>query len=366
MTAEDGVWMSVALRLAWRGLGRTAENPSVGCVLVRDGRILSRAHTADGGRPHAEALALERAGPAARGATAYVTLEPCAHWGRTPPCANALVAAGVARVVVALGDPDPRVNGKGIDILEAAGVAVTVGVGADAARALLSGYFARRQRGTPLVTLKLATSLDGKIALADGRSQWITGAVARDQGHLLRARHDAILVGSGTVRQDDPSLTCRLPGLGGRSPARVVLDTGLALSPSSTVVRTAGETPTWVIAREGAPAENVGRLSDAGVTVIEVPTAADGRPALAAALAALAERGVGSVLVEGGATIARALLAADLVDRIAVFRAPAILGGDSLDAVAPLGLTDLASAPRFRSAAVEAVGDDTMEILVRR
>lgn len=364
--ADDRLFMALALRLARRGLGRTAENPSVGCVLVRDGEILARARTADGGRPHAEALALERAGAAARGATAYVTLEPCAHWGRTPPCANALVEAGVARVVVALEDPDPRVDGGGFAILRAAGIEVESGVEKAAAEEVLSGYLARLRTGRPSVTLKLAASLDGRIATAAGASRWITGAEARARGHLLRARHDAILIGSGTARADDPDLTCRLPGLAARSPVRIVLDGGLSLSPDSRLARTATAVPTWIVCRHDADAGRRGALEALGVTVLPVAENAEQRPAVDAALAALADRGINSVLVEGGAGIARAFLLADQIDRVALFRAPVAIGGDGRAAIDALSVVDLALAPRFESVQLERIGADTLETLRRR
>lgn len=358
--------MAIALRLARRGLGQTAENPSVGCVIVRDGLVVARAHTQAGGRPHAEAIALERAGDAARGATAYVTLEPCAHWGQTPPCASSLIEAGIARTVVAVEDPDPRVAGGGLDLLRQAGVEVVTGVLSAPAGELLSGYLMRRRVGRPAVTLKLATSLDGRIAAAGGASRWITGAAARARGHLMRARHDAILVGSGTVAQDDPDLTCRLPGFAGRSPVRVVMDSGATLSPDRRLVRTAREVATWIVCRHGIGDERLSELTAAGVDVLPVAESAEQRPAIDATLAALAERGINSLLVEGGAAIARAFLLADLVDTIALFRAPMAIGGDGRAAIDALSIVDLATAPRFDSAGLERIGADTLETLRRR
>ncbi|HEX5079092.1 MAG TPA: bifunctional diaminohydroxyphosphoribosylaminopyrimidine deaminase/5-amino-6-(5-phosphoribosylamino)uracil reductase RibD, partial [Geminicoccaceae bacterium] len=226
---RDRHFMAVALRLAARGLGSVWPNPAVGCVLVHGERIVGRGWTQPGGRPHGEVEALRRAGAAALGATAYVSLEPCAHYGRTPPCTMALLQAGVRRVVAATLDPDPRVDGRGIEQLRQAGVEVALGVGRAAAEALNAGFILRVRAGRPLVTLKLATSLDGRIATRRGDSRWITGEPARARAHLLRARHDAIMIGSGTALADDPSLTCRLPGLEERSPARVVLDRRLRL-----------------------------------------------------------------------------------------------------------------------------------------
>ena len=210
---DDLLHMRAALALARRGLGNAWPNPAVGCVLVKEGRVIGRGWTQPGGRPHAETEALRRAGDAARGATAYVTLEPCSHHGRTPPCCEALAEAGIARVVMAMRDPDPRVNGRGLAMLRGAGIAVEEGLLEAEARALNAGFFRRIQAGMPVVTLKLASTLDGRIATASGESRWITGAAARREVHALRARHDAILVGSGTVLADDPDLTCRIPGM---------------------------------------------------------------------------------------------------------------------------------------------------------
>ena len=243
---QDRHFMAVALRLAERGLGRVWPNPAVGCVLVRDGRIVGRGWTQPGGRPHAEVEALRRAGEAALGATAYVSLEPCAHYGRTPPCTMALLQAGIRRVVVAALDPDARVDGRGVEQLRQAGVDVALGVGRTEAEAINAGFFLRVRAGRPLVTLKVATSLDGMIATRTGESQWITGDLSRARGHLLRARHDAIMIGSGTALADDPSLTCRLSGLEDRSPVRLVLDRRARLSPDSKLATSASNVPTWL------------------------------------------------------------------------------------------------------------------------
>ncbi|MBX6375722.1 MAG: bifunctional diaminohydroxyphosphoribosylaminopyrimidine deaminase/5-amino-6-(5-phosphoribosylamino)uracil reductase RibD, partial [Acetobacteraceae bacterium] len=244
--------MRAALALARRGLGNAWPNPAVGCVLVRDGRVVGRGWTQPGGRPHAETEALRRAGPeGARGATAYVTLEPCSHHGRTPPCCDALIAAGVARVVVALQDPDSRVNGRGIARLRAAGIAVETGLCEAEARAINAGFIRRIHLGLPLVTLKLATTLDGRIATATGESRWITGPEARREAHALRARHDAVLVGSGTVLADDPDLTCRLPGMAKTPVLRVVADSRLRTPPAARLVATARQVPTWIVTRPG-------------------------------------------------------------------------------------------------------------------
>lgn len=353
--------MRTALALAARGLGNTWPNPAVGCVLVRDGLVVGRGWTQPGGRPHAEAEALARAGDRACGATAYVTLEPCSHHGKTPPCAGALIKAGVARVVVACGDSDPRVAGRGIAMLRAAGITVAEGVCEAEALALNEGFFRRIGENRPLVTLKTATTLDGRIASATGASQWITGDAARAWGHRLRASHDAILVGINTALADDPELTCRLPGLAERSPVRVVLDSQLRLSADSRLVRGAGQFPIWIITVSGAASERQAALRAAGAEVLIVPGDRAGYPAIRAALAALAGRGITRLMVEGGAGIAAALLRADLVDRLEWFRAGALMGADGLSALGPFGVERLADMPRFALAGHGRVGADLWE-----
>ncbi len=359
---EDAAWMATALRLAARGLGRVWPNPAVGCVVVADGRCVGRGWTQPGGRPHAETEALARAGAAARGATAYISLEPCAHWGRTPPCTNALIEAGVARVVTAVEDPDPRVAGAGHHQLRAAGIAVTEGVLGDEAVTLNAGFFTRIRDGRPLVALKLAQSLDGRIATAAGESRWITGSAARAVGHRLRAEHDAIMVGSGTARADDPALTCRLAGMEARSPVRVVVDGGATLAPASELVRTARDVPTWLLTREDAA---TAALEAAGVRVFRLASDAAGRLDLGAGLRALAGEGLTRVLVEGGAGLASALTARHLVDRLYLFAAGRLLGGDGLAAVGGFGLEALADAPRFRHMHDLACGPDCLQCWTR-
>jgi len=357
--------MRAALALARRGLGSAWPNPAVGCVIVKDGAVVGRGWTQPGGRPHGETEALERAGTAARGATAYVSLEPCCHWGKTPPCTDALIAAGVARVVLPVEDPDPRVSGRGIARLEEAGIAVTSGVLAKEAAALNEGFFRRIQEGRPLVTLKLASTLDGRIATARGESRWITREAARDRAHLLRARHDAVMVGSNTVIADDPELTCRLPGLGERSPVRVVVDGRLRVPLTSRVVVDAARVPTWFVTLRGDAPERHEAFRDCGVELIEVDAAGE-TVDLAAALKELGRRGITRVLVEGGATLAAALVRADLVDHLAWFRAPRLIGGDGIAAVTGFGLADLAATPRFERVGVEPVGEDVLETFQRR
>ncbi|MES2498314.1 MAG: bifunctional diaminohydroxyphosphoribosylaminopyrimidine deaminase/5-amino-6-(5-phosphoribosylamino)uracil reductase RibD [Pseudomonadota bacterium] len=318
--ADDRRWMASAIALAGRGRARTTPNPNVGCVIVRDGRVIGRGWTGAGGRPHAEAIAIEAAGDVA-GATLYVTLEPCAHVStRGPACADLIVAANPARVVIALRDPDPRTDGQGITRIEAAGIAVTTGVEAPAARASMAGFLSRRSRGRPHVTLKLASSLDGRIALPDGSSRWITGSAARAHAHLERSRHEMILVGRGTLDADAPLLDVRLPGLADRSPRRAVLGHG--------------ETP-------------------------------DGWTALRAPADIAALDGVDHLFVEGGAGAAAAFLAADLVDRLLLYTAPIIVG-EGRSAIGDIGLTDLAAAHgRWQLTDTRTLGIDRLSIYER-
>jgi diaminohydroxyphosphoribosylaminopyrimidine deaminase/5-amino-6-(5-phosphoribosylamino)uracil reductase len=361
---RDQSFMALALRLAERGLGRTWPNPAVGCVVVKHGRIVGRGWTQPGGRPHAETEALRRAGPAALGASAYVTLEPCAHYGRTPPCTMALIQAGVRRVVAATLCPDPRVDGQGIAQLRQAGVEVELGLLRAEAEALNAGFFLKERARRPLVTLKLATSLDGRIATRAGASRWLTGAPARARGHWLRASHDAVMIGSGTALADDPALTCRLPGLERRSPVRVVLDRRLRLAPNSRLAVTAPDVPTWLMT--GAPADpaRAEALRARGVELIELAAAGDDGLDLKTALAALAERGITRLLVEGGARLATALLRARLVDRLAWFQAPLLLGGDGLAAIGELAQASVADAIRLARAQSETLADDTLHAYI--
>lgn len=356
----DQRWMRTAIDLAAPGLGGTWPNPSVGCLLVKDGRVLARAVTGPGGRPHAETEALRIAGPAARGATAYVSLEPCAHVGRTPPCADALVRAGVARVVIACPDPDPRVSGRGVQLLRAAGLEVTEGVLRQEAERDHAGFFSRVRRGRPMVSLKLATSLDGRIATATGESQWITGPQARAFGHYLRATHDAIMVGSGTGLADDPALTCRLPGLAERSPVRVILDARLRLRPDASLMTTAWQVPTWLFTAPDHDKATARILIDQGVRIEQVPAASTGGVALLPVLARLAERGITRLLVEGGAVLAASLMREHLVDRLYFLRAPLLIGGDGVAGLAPIGVRHLDDARRWQVVAERVLDVDRL------
>jgi diaminohydroxyphosphoribosylaminopyrimidine deaminase/5-amino-6-(5-phosphoribosylamino)uracil reductase len=363
--AEDIAHMRSALALARRGVGNTWPNPSVGCVVVKDGRVIGRAVTAPGGRPHAEPAALDLAGGAARGATVYVTLEPCCHWGRTPPCTDALISAGVARVVIATRDPDPRVDGAGIAKLRAAGIEVEEAVLQDEADAVAAGFRSRVRLGRPLVTLKLASTLDGRIATRSGESRWITGEAARRAAHALRGRHDAVMVGVGTVMADDPELTCRLSGYRPNPVVRVVADSHLRTPLTATLVATASRSPTWMLIREGTDPERRRAFADLGVTLIEVAGSEVGVDPTQS-LTALGDAGLTRLLVEGGAQLAASLLRADLVDRIAWFHAPAVMGGDAWPAVQAFGIERLDAMPRFARTAETPLGDDMLTEFTRK
>jgi diaminohydroxyphosphoribosylaminopyrimidine deaminase / 5-amino-6-(5-phosphoribosylamino)uracil reductase len=352
--------MRAALALARRGLGTVWPNPAVGCVIVNDGRVVGRGWTQPGGRPHGETEALRRAGEAARGAIAHVSLEPCCHWGQTPPCVDALITAGVRRVVVALEDPDPRVAGEGLRRLRAAGLDVEVGRCAEEAAEVNAGFLSRLRLGRPLVTFKLAASLDGRIAIASGESQWITGPPARERAHALRASHDAIMVGTGTVVADDPQLTCRLPGLDLRSPVRVVIDRHLRIPPAARIIADAHRVPTWVLTFRSADPGRRARFLANRVTLIDVDDDGEGQIDLAAALRALGARGITRLLVEGGARLAAAFFRARLIDRVVWVHAPLVIGGEGIPAIAGLDLAALADAPAFERVSTETIGDDVL------
>ena len=354
-------YMKLALLLGRRGLGDLWPNPAVGCVIVdRAGRIVGRGWTQSGGRPHAETEVLARAGDAAKGATVYVTLEPCAHQGVTGPCAQALIHAGVARVVASIEDPDPRVAGKGFAMLRTAGVEVATGMLEKEALAANAGFFNRLQRGRPFVTLKLATTLDGKIALKSGESRWITGEASRRAGHLLRSQHDGVMVGIGTALADDPELTCRIAGIKRSRLVRIVADADARLPLQSKLVSTASAFAVWLLCASDADAARQAALARKGVRVLTVARTTDGID-LAKAVGVLGKEGLTRVLVEGGATLAAGMLKARLVDQIAQFRSPAAIGGDGLSAIAALGLRTLTEMPRFKAIDTLRLVEDVLE-----
>ncbi len=358
---SDQTHMAHALRLAARGVGNVWPNPAVGCVLVRAGQIVGRGWTQPGGRPHAERRALDQAGLLARGATAYVTLEPCAHHGHTPPCAEGLIAAGVTRVVTALTDPDPRVSGKGHAMLRAAGIEVVEGVMTPEATRLNAGFLKRVTQGLPFVTLKLATTLDGRIATASGESRWITGAPARRHVHLMRLTHDAVMVGAGTARADDPDLTVRDMGAV-RQPVRIVLDSRLSHAPDSRLGRTAQQTPVWMLHTAAAPMAARRAWAATGADLIKVAATAAGQVCPRAALQTLAARGLTRILCEGAGQLAASLVAEGLADDLATYQAGALIGADGRAGLGALGLTALADAPRLTLREAYALGADRFSL----
>jgi diaminohydroxyphosphoribosylaminopyrimidine deaminase/5-amino-6-(5-phosphoribosylamino)uracil reductase len=364
--AAEQRFMQLALTLGRRGQGRTWPNPAVGAVVVKDGAIVGRGWTQPGGRPHAEPEALSRAGEAARGATLYVTLEPCSHIGKSPPCVDAIVAAGIARVVSAIEDPNPEVAGQGHAKLRAAGIAVDIGLGAAEAARDHAGHFRRVRDKRPHVILKLAVSSDDKIAAAGRKPVAISGEAAKARVHLLRAQCDAVLVGIGTVQADDPLLTCRLPGMAARSPVRVVLDRSLRIPGSSRLVQTARETPLWVMTSNLAEAAAAMKLGAAGAQVIRL-AAAKTPPGLdlGSVLRTLSEKGITRLLVEGGARVASSFVAAGLVDEAWLLRGADPIGADGVAALEALPLTSITQSPSFRVRASESLQKDTLTIYER-
>lgn len=350
---SDLSYMQSALALARTGLGRVAPNPSVGCVIVKDHKILGRARTADGGRPHAETQALAQAGAAAQGADVYVTLEPCFHQGVTGPCSDALIKAGVARVIIACTDPDPRVAGKGTGKLRAAGIEVVENVGRDEAEEINKGFFLRLTEKRPLVTLKIASSADGRVSTPPGQSPWITSAHARAFGHVERGQHDAIAVGINTIIEDDPLLTTRVPGLD-HDPVRIVFDTNLRIPDTAKILN--GDN-VWIVC--GPNADNVRRtaLERRNIKVIVAKDLKD-------ALRVFAENGLTRLLVEGGPTLIKSFIDAGLYDRLLWFIAPVTIGAGK-DAVGELGLTYMALAGVIRLMETRSLGIDALEIYTK-
>ena len=358
MKALDSRFMAQAISLGKRGLGQCWPNPSVGCVIVKDGRIVGRGRTASGGAPHAETEALLMAGDAARGATAYVSLEPCAHFGRTPPCANALVDAGVARVVIGASDPNPQVNGQGVQILRDTGIEVATAVLEAEAKALHAGFFKRITEGRPEITLKLANSFDGRIATATGESQWITGPEARRLVHAMRMSHDAVMVGGGTARADDPSLTVRDMGEV-RQPVRVVISRKLDLPTDSKLGQTARDIPVWICHGPDAEEARMQEWTALGAVLIECPLS--GRHVdMDAALQDLGAAGLNRIFCEGGGSLASSLLSADLVDNLVGFTAGVGLGAEGQPSIGAMGVDALSQAPSFKLVEARPIGGDVL------
>jgi diaminohydroxyphosphoribosylaminopyrimidine deaminase/5-amino-6-(5-phosphoribosylamino)uracil reductase len=366
--SDDVHFMALALALGNRGLGRTWPNPSVGAVVVRDDgagpMIVGRGWTQPGGRPHAETEALRRAGAAARGGTLYVTLEPCSHHGKTPPCADAIITAGIARVVSAIEDPNPQIAGAGHRRLADSGLTVEIGLGAQEAKRAHAGHIRRVRDGRPHVTLKLAVSADGKVGLAGRRPVPITGEAARRRVHRLRAMNDAVLTAIGTALADDPLLTCRLPGMANRSPVRIVLDGRLRLPIDSRLVRTAGETALWVMTSDDASWQRGEALLEKGAEVLRA-SEVNGRIDLGDVLRRLAKRGITRLMVEAGPTIAAAFLQADLVDEVMLLRSQDSIGNDGLDALEGMPLEALTRSPHLIFIGTERAGADTIEHFLR-
>ena len=366
MSLIDQKWMKKALRLAVRGIGNVSPNPPVGCILVKKENIISRGWTQPSGRPHAEVMALKQAGERAEGATAYCTLEPCAHFGRTSPCCDALIEAGISRVVVAVKDPDPRVDGKGIKRLREAGISVVEDVCKDHALEIMQGFFNVLNFARPFVTLKLGMSIDSRLATNAGESKWITGDKARQSVHLLRAKNDAILTGVGTIIRDDPQLNCRLPGLEGYSPTRILVDSKLRLPVDSQFAQTASKHKSFVFTTDKEDASKREVLTDMGVNVFQISSDKGEQVSMPQCLKKIAQEGITTVLVEAGTALSTNLLHNNLLDKLVVYRAPTVIGGDGIAAWHPLGVEHLAESKTFAIQKIEQIGSDIEETYIRR
>ncbi|MEO1107909.1 MAG: bifunctional diaminohydroxyphosphoribosylaminopyrimidine deaminase/5-amino-6-(5-phosphoribosylamino)uracil reductase RibD [Pseudomonadota bacterium] len=358
MSETDKRFMALALSLGQRGQGSCWPNPAVGCVIVREGRIVGQGWTQPGGRPHAEPVALAQAGSAAKGATAYVTLEPCSHHGKTPPCATALIEAGVSRVVAALEDSDPRVSGQGFAMLREAGIEVDTGVLADQAAQDLAGFFLKTEQSRPFVTLKLASSFDGRIATQTGHSQWITGPTARRAVHAMRARHDAVMVGAGTARADDPSLTVRDLGVL-HQPVRIVVSRHLDLPLMGQLARTAKDIPVWICHGSNPDPDRARTWEGLGARLIPCALR-DHHIDATDLLQQLGRAGLTRLFCEGGAALAASLLEADMVDELVGFTAGLTIGAEGLAAIGRLSLETLQAAPRFELIETRTIGPDIL------
>jgi diaminohydroxyphosphoribosylaminopyrimidine deaminase/5-amino-6-(5-phosphoribosylamino)uracil reductase len=371
---SDIKYMKIALRLGQRGLGRTWPNPSVGCVIVKspteEGIIIGRGYTQKGGAPHAETEAINQSinvygKDSLVDATAYVSLEPCCHHGNTPPCVNSLIDAGIRRVVIGCVDPDPRVSGRGMEILKKSGIEVTIGVLQDEAERLNAGFIYKVKLGRPLVTLKVATTADGRIATKTGESKWITGPLARKKSHIMRSQYDAIAIGINTVFQDNPQLTCRLPGLEDRSPVRVVFDSKLTIGTQSQILQTAGLYKTWVITSKNHEISLISKIEKYGVKIISVGLDSEGHIDLSLALSALADRGITRLMIEGGATLSTSFLRANLVDLLAWFRASSLIGDDGKPVFSNLGVEGIDNMHKFKLLNHENIGPEILDLYGR-
>jgi diaminohydroxyphosphoribosylaminopyrimidine deaminase/5-amino-6-(5-phosphoribosylamino)uracil reductase len=360
MREKDEHYMRAALAEALKGVGRTSPNPAVGALVVKEGAIVARGYHRKAGTPHAEVHALAAAGGMARGADLYVTLEPCNHTGRTPPCTRAILEAGIARVVIGMADPNPGVTGGGATYLQSRGVEVISGVLEAGCRKINRPFVKQVITGLPWVTMKVGMSLDGRIASSTGQSKWITNEESRRQAHRLRDRTDAILVGVGTVLADDPSLTTRLPGRRGRDPERIILDTNLRISPTAKMLTQQSSAATRIFCREGLPPERLKSFEGKNVLITPVPVTRTGLLELRAVLAFLGKSGMNTLLVEGGSWVHAVFLKEGLVDEVKCFVAPFFIGGDGIPAVGALGLEGLSDARRFRVERTRRFGDDLL------
>ncbi len=356
--------MDAALNLAQRGLGNVWPNPAVGCVIVKNNRVIGRGWTAFGGRPHAETEALRNAGQDVLGSTVYVTLEPCNHYGKTPPCVDALIDAGIKKIVIATLDPDDRVSGKGIKRLENAGIDVEVGIAKAQAEKINQGFFLRVGNSRPFITLKMATTLDGKIATQSGESKWITGELSRKFSHKLRACHDAVLVGSGTVVADNPSLICRLPGFQNKHKLRIIVDGRLRTPLNGELAQTAKEVPVLIYTHSKNKKQKIKKLESLGVKIVVLEK--NGKHLdIKELMKEISSLGITRLLIEGGGVLNSSLMANDLVDEIAWFRSPCILGNDGVPAIENLGLDKLEKRKKFSRNSTIALDEDILEILIR-
>lgn len=356
------VWhMRSALSLARMGLGRVWPNPSVGCVIVKGGHVVGRGRTADGGRPHAETVALKMAGAQAQGASVYVSLEPCAHQGQTGPCAQALIDAGVAKVIVAVEDSDPRVKARGMEMLREAGIEVVIGILEESARDLNKGFFLRHSEARPFISLKTATTLDSKIATSTGQSKWITGDLARGRAHLIRAQHDAIAVGVNTVIEDDPSLNTRLGGLEHHI-VRIIFDTNLRLKGTEKIFDDVGDNPVWIVTSVDGADEKARALVNAGADIITIPKNMDQQIDIAKAVHEISNRGITRLLVEGGAGLMTSFMIAGLYDALYWFRAGSVIGADGLSAASALGIETMDQKIKLNHMGQITLGEDVLDI----
>ena len=366
MVLDDAAWMEIALRLADRNIGNVCPNPSVGCLIINDDRIVGRGWTQEGGRPHAEVMALEQAGEKSIGSTVYTTLEPCSHFGKTPPCSDALISARIKRLVGAMKDPDPRVDGMGFVKLRNAGIEVVEGILEREAEELNRGFISRLKKKLPFVTLKMAMSIDSRIATKTHDSQWITGKEARHSAHFLRSKHDAILTGVGTVVADDPFLNTRINGLENRSPTRIILDTNLRIPIDAKIVFTASKHRTIIYTTIAADEKKKKQLESFGVQIVTIAGDEFGRVSLVEALTSIAKSGINSILVECGGTLCTEFIKSNLIDEFLVYRAPIVLGGDGIAAVEGFGVSDLSAAINFKQTGITRLGADTLESYKRQ